>query len=80
MLGRLNGSDFLRTQITGQVRIFDSAGRQVRLVTDKEYGVGEHVVAWDGGDDRGQEVSAGIYMIRLETRGFEAIRKLVRLR
>ena len=60
--------------------MIDLAGREVRLLLDEVMEPGDRSVVWDGTNGRGETVSAGIYFNQLQTYGFEATRKLVRLR
>jgi len=61
-----------------ELRILDLAGREVRTLLNelKEQGSGR--ATWDGRNDRGERVPAGIYFYQLRAPGFEATRKLVR--
>ena len=43
-------------------------------------GVGEHRVGWDGLDDAGRAVSAGLYFARLEVEGMHYDRRVPLLR
>jgi hypothetical protein len=61
------------------VRVYDVAGRMVRRLADDLVPEGAHRLAWDGRDDRGQPLPAGVYFIRgLGDTPF--VRKAVRLR
>lgn len=53
----------------GPVRlgIFDLRGRQVRGLLMADLAAGRHQAVWDGRDDRGRAVAAGIYHARLST-------------
>ncbi|MFH1277923.1 MAG: FlgD immunoglobulin-like domain containing protein [Candidatus Eisenbacteria bacterium] len=62
------------------VRIFDTAGREVRTLVDADLPAGPHSVSWDGRNDRGQEVSTGIYFYRLEAGDFRSTHKMALLR
>jgi hypothetical protein len=62
------------------LRVFDAAGRRVRLLLDETIAPGSHRVAWDGRNDGGQEVAAGVYFYRLDAGEFSATRRLVKLR
>ncbi len=77
------------TQITftlpeaGPVRlsVYDIAGRRHRLLNpDRSLAAGTHRYVWDGRDDRGRELSSGVYFLRLETREGTLSRKLVLLK
>jgi hypothetical protein len=66
-----------------RLEIYDLAGRLVRTLIDNENKVaGEHLVLWDGRDDRGKPVGSGVYFYRLFSNGskrFEKTRKMVLL-
>ena len=50
------------------LRVFDVTGRVVRtLANGAEMQPGSHRVEWDGRDDRGAKLGAGLYFCRLET-------------
>jgi hypothetical protein len=61
------------------LRILDISGRQVRLLKRGQLEAGRREVFWDGRNDRGTPVAAGIYFYELETPGYRASRRLVRL-
>ncbi|MEZ4650838.1 MAG: choice-of-anchor V domain-containing protein [Candidatus Eisenbacteria bacterium] len=41
--------------------LVDMMGRQIRSLRSGFFAAGDHLVAWDGRDDHGREVSAGVY-------------------
>jgi hypothetical protein len=49
--------------------LYDTAGRRVRRLYAGMYGAGASAVGWDGRDDGGRRVSAGMYLLRLEVAG-----------
>jgi hypothetical protein len=66
-----------------QVRlaIFDHTGRQVRTLLSTEQQAGNYRVRWNGADDLGRTVPAGVYFCRMKTSsGFTSARKLTLLR
>ena len=66
---------------TVRLTIFDLAGRTVRkLVNGESLNAGYHEVRWNGRDDAGRAVTAGIYIYRLEAANFSASHKLILLR
>jgi hypothetical protein len=60
--------------------IYDIAGRLVRTVTDRSLPAGAHEATWDGRDESGQEIGAGLYVARLETPDGEREERIVHLR
>ncbi|MDZ7370787.1 MAG: VIT domain-containing protein [candidate division KSB1 bacterium] len=65
-----NPSTTLRFELPGDgyvtVRIYDLTGRLVRTVFAGVAAAGEHALLWDGCDDEGLPVAAGVYLCRLE--------------
>ncbi len=47
--------------------VYDLAGRRVRNLVAGYLESGEHVVRWNGRDDVGRRVRAGVYFVRVET-------------
>ncbi len=63
------------------LRIYDVAGRLVRLLLDEEREGGRDLrMVWDGLDAGGRAVASGIYFCRLETVDTALLRKLVVMR
>jgi photosystem II stability/assembly factor-like uncharacterized protein len=63
-----------------RLRVYDTAGRLVRTLTEEVRSAGEHRVSWDGRDADGNVAAAGIYMARLESEDGVATRTMLRLR
>jgi hypothetical protein len=62
------------------LEIFDTAGRRIARLVDRDQDTGYRTVAWNGRDHRGRMVASGVYYYRL-TAGEETIsRKMVLLR
>jgi len=47
------------------LRVYDVSGRLVRELADTRIEAGSHVRTWDGRDDDGRAVAAGVYFFRL---------------
>jgi hypothetical protein len=62
------------------VKIVDVTGRTVRTLLDGARPEGAHHVRWDGRDDAGQSVAAGIYVAVLEHDGTRRAVKIARTR
>jgi flagellar hook assembly protein FlgD len=62
-----------------RLRILDVSGRLVRKLTDGRMEPGAHAVSWDGRDDSGEWVGAGVYFAWLEAGSSREAKKVVRL-
>ena len=62
------------------LRIYDAAGRLVRVLVDEERRQGRYEEMWDGEDGVGRAVASGIYFCRIVSDGFENTRKMTLLR
>jgi hypothetical protein len=62
------------------LQITDVSGRHVRTLMDSWTREGKNEVLWDGRDDLGVEVSAGIYLYVLHAAGTQATGHMVKLR
>jgi hypothetical protein len=63
-----------------RLAIYDIAGRRVVTLLDGSAGPGRGQAAWNGRDDRGQDVASGIYFCRLTAAGQTRVRPMVLLR
>lgn len=50
----------------------DLAGRKVRQLASSTFAAGRHEVAWDGCDDHGRALPAGVYACRVGSAGEKA--------
>ena len=66
----------------GQVslQVFNLLGQSVRNLLDAEMSPGYHRMIWDGKDDRGNRVPAGVYFYQLDAGKVNLTRKLVVIR
>jgi flagellar hook assembly protein FlgD len=66
----------------GPVRlaVYDAGGVLVRSLARMNDGPGTHAVTWDGRDDRGAEVAAGVYYCRIAAEGEATTVRMVRVR
>lgn len=62
------------------LRVYNVAGKLVRVLVDGEVDAGYHAATWDGRDDRGEAVASGVYFCRMEAEGFEEAAKMVLLK
>ncbi len=49
--------------------VYDASGRRVRTLAAGEWPAGEQSVRWDGRDESGDRVGAGLYFVRLQAGG-----------
>jgi len=68
--------------VTGHVvlSIYNTEGRLVRTLVNGQSAPGLHNVIWNGMSDFGTAVATGVYIYRLQTGDFNAIRKMVYLK
>jgi hypothetical protein len=62
------------------LRVFDVAGRVVRVLGEGSIGAGVHERTWDGRDTSGADASSGIYFYQLVAGGEVSTGKMVFLR
>ena len=62
------------------IEVFDVRGRRVREILDAVVPSGKHVARWDGRDEGGQGVAAGVYYCRLSATDGERTIKMTLLR
>ncbi len=60
--------------------VFDTRGRQVRVLVDERKPAGRHAVSWDGRDDDGHPLASGVYFHRFEAAGETRVGKMVILK
>ena len=63
-----------------RLSVYDLSGRRVRALSSGTLVRGDHAVSWDGRDDAGHAVAAGVYLARLSAGGQAAVTRIVRLR
>jgi hypothetical protein len=63
-----------------QIAIYNVLGGQVRLLDEGYQSTGRHSRTWNGTDDRGREVAAGVYFYRLTAGDYVALRKMLLLK
>jgi len=57
--------------------VFDVRGRRVATLVDGEMPAGSHTVTWHGRDDRGQLVSSGMYLYKIDAGPLQATRRMM---
>ncbi|HAQ21514.1 MAG TPA: hypothetical protein DCR40_20125 [Prolixibacteraceae bacterium] len=57
------------------LKIYDTIGREVRTLVDGFYDAGNYSTTWDGLNNNGQKVNAGIYFYCMESMDFKEVKK-----
>ena len=67
----------LPTRAQTTVVLFDASGRMVRRLHEGDLPAGETPLSWDGRDDAGREVPAGVYLVKVTTPAGETSGRVV---
>lgn len=62
-----------------ELGIYDVLGRRLRSLSRTDLGAGEHVLVWDGRDEDGHAVPAGVYLTRYRVGELSGSARLVRV-
>jgi hypothetical protein len=62
------------------LEVYDLSGRRVRTLLRQTMAPGFYTAVWDGRDERGRAVAAGVYYIRMVGRDYESSRHMILLR
>jgi hypothetical protein len=58
-------------------KIYDATGRLVKTLANEKMQQGDHKIEWDRKDQAGKAVSAGIYILQVETRNKLETKKII---
>jgi len=67
----------VHSPIRTTLNIYNILGQRVRTLVDEEKLPGEYNVVWDGKDDKGNEVSSGIYFYRVKAGAEVMVKKMI---
>jgi hypothetical protein len=62
-----------------RLSVYNSSGKEIKVLDSKVHGTGFYKVQWNGEDDSGRILPAGIYFIYFKSDGFKVIKKLIKL-
>jgi len=67
---------------TGQTTliVYNSLGQQVRKLVNGVQAAGQYTSVWDGRDNAGNEVSSGVYILRMQSGQFAKSQRMTLLR
>ncbi len=60
--------------------IFDVAGNRIKTLVRQDLEAGDHEVVWNGSDDGGRQVAAGIYLYRLDSGSVHEVKRMTLVR
>jgi hypothetical protein len=60
--------------------IYDVLGKQIKTLVNQPHDAGVKTAVWDGTDDLGRPVSAGVYLYQIQAGGFSKTKKMVLLK
>ena len=63
-----------------KIVVFNAAGQLVNSLVDEELSAGGYKTTWDARDQNGQELSSGVYFIRMQASDFAATRSVTLLK
>jgi len=67
-----------RAQVT--LDIYDILGKQIKTLVNQSQDAGNNIAVWDGTDEFGRPVSAGVYLYRIKAGEFIQTRKMLLLK
>jgi len=70
----------LAESVEVRLEIYDALGQKVRTLVAESMPAGAHQVLWRGVDERGQQVSSGVYFYRLQAGDFTQLRSMLLLK
>ncbi|MCB9503878.1 MAG: T9SS type A sorting domain-containing protein [Deferribacteres bacterium] len=62
------------------LRVYSMLGTEVRTLVQGSKAAGSYSVVWDGRDNNGSVVPSGMYMYRIESGSFNAVKKMVMMK
>jgi flagellar hook assembly protein FlgD len=57
----------MNQNLTGELSVYDLSGKQVKVLHEGSFAVGENRFNWSGDDENQNPVAPGMYLIRLCT-------------
>ena len=57
--------------------VYNSIGQKIRTLFDAPQNAGMHIIQWDGKSDRGQQVSSGVYFLKLNAGKFVKTKRMM---
>jgi len=70
---------FLPAGIKLSLKIYNSCGQEIKVLTQGYYEAGCHSIIWDGTDNHHKRVKPGVYFSRLEAGDFKELVKIIHI-
>jgi flagellar hook assembly protein FlgD len=61
------------------IRIYNSAGKLVRILKQGIEPSGYYRIVWDGKDNKGKKINYGVYYCRMNTAEYKSMKKLIKI-
>ena len=62
------------------LNIYDITGKLIKTLVNGKKEAGYHLVIWNGKDEKGRDVTSGIYFYQIESKGFSQIKQCLLLK
>ena len=63
-----------------KVSIYNTLGREIKTLVNREQNNGSYIIQWDGNDTYGNRVSSGVYLYHLNANSFNQTRRMILLK
>ncbi|MFQ5706511.1 MAG: FlgD immunoglobulin-like domain containing protein [bacterium] len=63
-----------------KIQIYNLMGQLVKTLVDEKQSAGSFAVVWHGDNDQGQQVSSGVYFLKMKAGDFNGVRKMALVR
>ena len=73
-------SFYIPTEGQISLTLYRATGQRVTTLMQRRFPAGEHSVVWDGTDEEGRTLPAGVYFVRLEGQGFTSTTRIILLK
>ena len=70
----------LKKRMRIEISIFNSLGKRIRTLVDKDLNAGNYIVIWNGKDNSGNIVSSAVYFVRMSSGSLSVSKKIVLLK
>lgn len=71
----------IKYELTGnhhvKLKIFNILGQEICMLVNSAQSAGQYKVLWNGRNQKGKEVSSGVYLYRLEVNGYAQTKKMM---